>query len=329
MKRKKVNYLNNKDILKEIHKSKISFCDYKDDADTFVDLIVNHLDEIDDQLDVAYKKKVDRLADAIFNAQEKLYIEQCKRNEEISEYKSLYRATKSKLLKKNPSISVDDLNQKIESIIGPEPEELVFPKFLKLKEIKAALTGVFDKEDLVFRVITYEHIPKDLKRKKTKKTVADSHVRLNFIPFKHYRWSEEKKEYYEVLRSHTQNGKFCLTHGAITNKLAKMFMMLNERYSQRGNWRGYSYVDEFKAEALLQFSAMGLLFNEARSDNPFSYYTQLITNSFTRVLNDEKKNQSIRDDLLEQSGQDPSISRQIDNELEIAKIRESVTREED
>ena len=61
-----------------------------------------------------------------------------------------------------------------------------------------------------------------------------------------------------------------------------------------------------RGQALLQLTQIGLQFNEAKSDNPFAYYTGAVNNSFTRVLNTEKKNQDIRDDLLEKSDQMPS-----------------------
>jgi hypothetical protein len=77
-----------------------------------------------------------------------------------------------------------------------------------------------------------------------------------------------------------------------------------------------------KGQALLQLSQMGLQFNEAKSDNPFSYYTASVSNSFTRVLNIEKKNQNLRDDLLVQAGQSPSYTRQLAIEEEIRKLRE-------
>ena len=59
---------------------------------------------------------------------------------------------------------------------------------------------------------------------------------------------------------------------------------------------------------------IGLQFDESKSDNPFAYYTAAITNSFTRVLNMEKKHQSLRDDLLQEAGQTPSFTRQIEHE---------------
>jgi len=106
-----------------------------------------------------------------------------------------------------------------------------------------------------------------------------------------------------------------MTHGKITNKLAMMYMKLCQRYGSRGNWRGYTYNDEMQSQALLQLSQIGLQFDESKSANPFAYYTAAITNSFTRILNVEKKHQSLRDDLLQEAGVSPSYTRQIEHEM--------------
>jgi len=106
------------------------------------------------------------------------------------------------------------------------------------------------------------------------------------------------------------NGHFNCVHGKITNSLAMMFMKLCERYGTRANWRGYTYNDEMQSQALMQLSQIGLQFDESKSENPFAYYTAAITNSFTRILNIEKKNQNIRDDILEQHHMMPSFTRQ-------------------
>jgi len=106
------------------------------------------------------------------------------------------------------------------------------------------------------------------------------------------------------------NGTFSRDHGAMTNKLALMFMKLCERYATRSNWRGYTYNDEMRSQALLQLSQIGLQFDESKSQNPFAYYTAAITNSFTRVLNIEKRNQNLRDDILEMNNLNPSYTRQ-------------------
>lgn len=172
----------------------------------------------------------------------------------------------------------------------------------------------FEQDEIVFRIMTFEHIPDEPGRKANPKTVADHKVKLNFPPFKHY--VIDGNDIREVgISHHNKNKEFDIVTGRITATLANMYIKLVERYSQRANWRGYTYIDEMRGQALLQLTQIGLQFNEAKSDNPFAYYTAAVNNSFTRVLNIEKKNQGIRDDLLEKSGQAPSWTRQLEHEM--------------
>ena len=161
--------------------------------------------------------------------------------------------------------------------------------------------------------MTFDHIPLAPGRKKTTKTRADSHEKVNFPPFQHWKYNDSE-ELVCVGKSHwkgdREHGEFSKDHGQMTRKLAHMFMKLCERYATRSNWRGYTYNEEMRGQALLQLSQIGLQFDEAKSQNPFAYYTAAITNSFTRVLNIEKKNQNIRDDILEMNGLNPSWTRQ-------------------
>ena len=169
------------------------------------------------------------------------------------------------------------------------------------------------KEDLIFRIMTFEHIPEDLKRKKTKKNTADSHEKVNFPPFQHWKF-DEKDNLICVGKSHwvggMENGHFDGKAGQMTNDLARMFMKLCDRYATRGNVRGYTYNDEMKGQAILQLAQIGLQFDESKSNNPFAYYTAAVTNSFVRIINIEKRNQNIRDDILEINGMNPSWTRQ-------------------
>ena len=96
----------------------------------------------------------------------------------------------------------------------------------------------------------------------------------------------------------------------MTDNLARMFLKLCERYATRGNVRGYTYNDEMRGQAILQLTQIGLQFDESKSDNPFAYYTAAVTNSFVRIINIEKRNQNIRDDILEMNGMTPSWTRQ-------------------
>lgn len=170
-----------------------------------------------------------------------------------------------------------------------------------------------DKHDLVFRVMTFEHVPLAPGRKKTLKNVADSHEKVNFPPYQHWKF-DDNDELICVGKSHwkggIKTGKFDKEHGQMTNNLARMFLKLCDRYATRGNVRGYTYNDEMKGQAILQLTQIGLQFDESKSDNPFAYYTAAVTNSFVRIINIEKRNQNIRDDILEMNGMNPSWTRQ-------------------
>ena len=258
---KRVKYLNNKDLLAQIHKSKNSYSSYVSDDDSQQDLIISNIKKIN--------------ATTITKA----------------------RKNKSKRLTQEAWMQA----------------KLRGEKKIKLSDFLVS-TRKIDKTDLVFRVTMYDHIPSDSKRKKNPKSEADIHTKVNFPPFQHFRLNNKGKPIC-VGKSHwvggMNNGHFDCQHGKITNSLALMFMKLCERYGTRANWRGYTYNDEMQSQALMQLSQIGLQFDESKSENPFAYYTAAITNSFTRILNIEKKNQNIRDDLLEQHNMMPSSTRQL------------------
>jgi len=219
----------------------------------------------------------------------------------------------------------------------------------KVKQAEFAIDpSSYTDEDIIFRVNEFAHVPwappKVSKTKPKRKklitsplitsadgdeepTVKKKHVKCNFPPFYHYRYEGEKL--IQVGKSHWKgkynngafDGEFSTKHGHMTEKLAMMFMKLCERYATKGNWRGYTYNDEMRGQALLQLSTVGLQFNEFKSQNPFAYYTAIVNNAFTRVLNIEKRNQVIRDDILEANELTPSYTRQNENEIQMVKER--------
>lgn len=175
-------------------------------------------------------------------------------------------------------------------------------------------------EEVVFRWMTYEHVPEDLTRKKTKKVTADSHVVVNFPPFQHVILDGDIKV---VGKSHwkdgLENGFFSTDHGKMTDTLTKMFVLLVDRYSMRGNWRNYSYNDEMCSGALLQLAEYGLKFNESKSNNPFAFYTRTLQNSFTGTLLKEKREQKIKDEYMIENGLNPSHNAALNHEIESRK----------
>jgi hypothetical protein len=270
----KVNYLNNRDILKEIHFSKNTYCWYRDrELDHQFDLILPSVDKINQRTVVeARKNRADRI---------KRETGEVVDQKKIANTDLVFRITAWDHIPKAPK------------------------KITKAEAKRKKLEDIFELEDAV---------SDDPLADLVNEPVLDmNYVRLNFPPFEHYRLDEDKKPYI-VGRSHwrgdLETGEFCREHGTMTRKLATMFMKLCERYATRSNWRGYTYNEEMRGQALLQLSQIGLQFDESKSQNPFAYYTAAITNSFTRILNIEKKNQNIRDDILEINGLNPSWTRQ-------------------
>jgi len=280
------NYLNNKDILKEIHESKTSYCYFADPSYHKYDFIIDTPQEA--------------------------------------------------------------LEKSLELIM--QPETLAQAKEARASRLSIETGTKINSEDipitdLMFRVMTWDHIPVSQKqprktyKKKTAKDILEFelvvedddvfaeledpinkeyvddmvHVKVNFPPFQHFK-VDSNNSFYCVGKSHWKgdliNGEFCKDHGQITNKLARMYIMLCEKYAMKYNWRGYTYREDMQNSAILQLTYVGLRFNEAKSQNPFAYYTAAVTNSFCRILNIEKRSQNIRDDLLELNGLNPSWSRQ-------------------
>jgi len=266
----KVNYLNNKDMLLEIHRSKSSYCVFTKPEYHQYDLIVSNLDKINIRsIAEAKRARAKRQGD--------------------QEYASR-KAAGEKV--KQADCEVD------------------YKKIAKI--------------DVVFRVMTYDHIPLNNTRKKNPKSLADHRDKVNFPPFQHWKF-DENDELVCVGKSHWKGsldkGKFDKDAGQITPTLARMMLKLCERYATRGNVRGYTYNDEMKGQAILQLTQIGLQFDESKSDNPFAYFTAAVTNSFVRVINVEKRNQNIRDDILEMNGMNPSYSRTGANDHAVAMKR--------
>ena len=276
------NYLNNKDILKEIHKSKTTYCCFINPEDNAYDLILPDVAKINKKNIMAGRKA---------------------------------RAERLTKLAHETALAETGVKRKLDEFE------------VKLKDVKDT--------DVVFRVMSWEHIPVDdvKSRKAAVKAIEEDggpvrseydddeldiagntkYVKCNFPPFQHFKVNETG-EAVCVGKSHwkgtLKKGEFSKEHGKMTPKLAHMFIKLCERYATRSNWRGYTYNDEMRSQALLQLSQIGLQFDEFKSQNPFAYYTAAITNSFTRVLNIEKRNQNLRDDILEMNNLTPSYTRQ-------------------
>lgn len=285
---KRVNYLNNKDILKEIHTSKNAYCHFTKPEYNRYDFIVDMPHSaLPESFEYAFKPE------SIQQARET-------RAAFLDVESGSAKGTTDPL-----SIPITDLVFRVMTwdhvpVAPKQPRKTVKKKTAK---------DIFEFEEPDPNALFV-----DLEDPATKDEVDDMvHVKVNFPPFQHYK-IDANNSFFCVGKSHwegdMETGVFNKDHGQVTNKLARMYIMMCEKYAMKYNWRGYTYNDEMRNSAILQLTYVGLRFNEAKSANPFAFYTAVITNSFCRVLNTEKRNQNIRDDILEIAGLNPSWSRQ-------------------
>ena len=271
-------YLKNKDLLAEIHRSKLTYCWIDDPKYTEYDIILQDLKHFHNRKTKAYPEGVLNLA---------------KKARAARLSQQAYQQALAQWAAEGGKASTK-----------PKADEFE----INIKKIPTT--------DIVVRLMTWEHIPLEPGRKNNPKSESDHRAKVNFPPFKHF-VQDSEGNWQEVVRSHwsgtLKSGKFSVDHGKLTNHLGAMFLKLCERYSLRSNWRGYSYIDEMRGQALIQLTQIALQFDESKSNNPFAYYTAAVTNSFTRVLNVEKRQRDIRDDLLQEAGQMPSWTRQMEH----------------
>ena len=253
--RKKINYLSNKELLRGIGLSKLSYCSFADPKYKHYDMILSSTGAISSEV--------------IQNA---------------------------KILRANylNERQIDALTES--GIPAKEAIEQVSQNKITPKKLTRA--------DLCFRIMTFEHIPEEI--------IANPKLiflKLYFNPFKHYSFVGNKWQ--EVGRSHWsgdfKTGKFDVMQGKLANPLVKSIMMLVDHYSQKGNFRNYTYLEDMKGQALLQMSQVALQFDESRGSNPFAFYTQCIKNSFIKILKNERKVRDTRDELLISHGMNASF----------------------
>ncbi|MDF2435422.1 MAG: hypothetical protein JWP44_5053 [Mucilaginibacter sp.] len=118
------------------------------------------------------------------------------------------------------------------------------------------------------------------------------------VPKKKYLTNKELLK--EIEKSHALD--------KMTPDLAKMLMLLCNRYAQRPQYANYSYNEDMRGFALLTACKVWKSFDPSRSSNPFAYFTTVFTHSFYQFLNSEKKQRNIKDELIMSNGDNPSFN---------------------
>ena len=305
------NYVTKDALLDEIHKSKMTYCHYVDERGAgMFDAVLGNPKRVR-KMDIAAAKE--SRAKKIGKAGHEAVLEEWTRmiprsgdQENVDEF----RKRAEERLKEALGMRVPkEMKAALDRSFAVHPGNSLKPKRAEYSPDPKTIPDRL----LVFRVMTDEHVPPA--------EDGSGPEKCNFPPFKQF-MLDRKGKLREVLRSHWEggfaNGEFRQDQGKISEDLARMFLLMVERYATRPNWSGYTYLDEMKGTATIQLCQAGLKFDETRSEplNPFAYYTRIMLNSFLAVLDKEKRQSKIVEEIRVSGGMDPSFSSQVQQEWE-------------
>jgi len=85
--------------------------------------------------------------------------------------------------------------------------------------------------------------------------------------------------------------------GKQSEELGKMFLLLAKKYSEKGNFAGYTYKDDMICEAVLTCIRYMHNFDPSKQEhpNPFAYFSRIVHNSFLNFISKQKKHSAIKD----------------------------------
>lgn len=132
-------------------------------------------------------------------------------------------------------------------------------------------------------------VEKSKKRKLSKRALANPH----YVNNKEFTaavaaWVEEN------IKIHGKDKKLRPQWSPFSNYIGECIIKIVTHYALKPRWRGYTYIDEMKSEAILTCVKYAHNFNIKKSNNAFAYFTQITEFSFRQVWNVEDKQSYVK-----------------------------------
>ena len=104
--------------------------------------------------------------------------------------------------------------------------------------------------------------------------------------------------HYNNTLKYDEDGEPIEHSGEITEKLGEMFLKLARRYTSKPNFVGYSFRDEMISESVYRMISQIDKFDVHHpSKNPFAYFTQICYHQVLTMINKEKRQTEIKDNI--------------------------------
>ena len=88
----------------------------------------------------------------------------------------------------------------------------------------------------------------------------------------------------------------------VTNYIGECFLKIANHLSYRPNFINYTFRDDMISDGIENCLQYLNNFNPKKSKNPFAYFTQIVYYAYLRRIAKEKRQQSIREKILERKG---------------------------
>lgn len=100
----------------------------------------------------------------------------------------------------------------------------------------------------------------------------------------------------------------------VTEYIGQCFLLIAERLSTRPNFVNYPFRDEMVGDAIENCLMYASNFDPEKSKNPFAYFTQITYYAFLRIIQREKKQDTIKYKLMEAADAKGELAAMLDPE---------------
>ena len=105
------------------------------------------------------------------------------------------------------------------------------------------------------------------------------------------------KAYRETCKYDPVTKKFI--SGKMSDTLGAMILRISRGLASKGNYSGYTWVEDMIAEGNLTVCKYLHNFDPEKSNNPFAYITQICNHSFKNYIKNQKKHSIIKNAMFE------------------------------
>lgn len=306
-------YLRNANLLDEIEKSKLSYCCYEKPEDAAYDLGFTSFSVVSPTQIGDFFNKTKR-DDVVLRIQT---------DEHIDKTSNAYKKNEMNFLRMIPFKHFRVTRKDFENVIGEtvinnskiaDCENKITSYRATIKEANAQMRSLLNWKN--YDVDTVDALKTTIQEKRNEIQQAKDIIAEETNQFNR-KLREVMKE---CLRSHwygktIESGYLTFDKGMITDNLARMLIMLAERYMKAGKWSAYTYTDDMISAAITHMVGVCLKFDEMRSNNPFSFLSQCTGNVYKLILGSEKTQRLIRSQMLQDMGFDAPPNEAYENEL--------------